>query len=80
MTCEHHGNLVICRPSGSYLAQIRLLGHRKWKTVSEHHASPESAMGAAMDCMTREHKRARVLFIDDSGYYEPNLVMEARRL
>ena len=24
-------------------------------------------------------KRARVLFVDSSGWYEPNVVMEARR-
>ena len=34
--------------------------------------------GAIME-MKQDHNRARVLFIDNSGWYEPHLAMEANR-
>lgn len=80
MTCETHGNLTICRPTGCFIGQVRRTGFRKWETVTMKHASAERALACAIRRMTREHKRARVLFLDASGYYEPNLMMEARRL
>ena len=66
-------------PKGFYLGQIRLRGHRLWETVTNPHDKPEPAMAGAVLKMTPEHKRARVIFVDDSGWYEPNQVMECTR-
>lgn len=41
--------------------------------------SPERAMSRAVAEMKEGHSRARVLFIDNSGWYEPHRVMEASR-
>lgn len=66
-------------PKGFYLGQVRLYGHRLWETVTGPHEKAETAMAEAVLKMSREHKRARVIFIDDSGYYEPSQVMECVR-
>lgn len=66
-------------PKGHYIGQIRLYGHRKWETVTEERDSATNAMAQAVMSMTERHKRARVLFIVDSGYYEPSIVMECHR-
>lgn len=72
-------NLHIHAPPGKYIGQIRRVGCRTWRTVTRDHASAESAMSSTLDYMKYNDKRARVLFCDDSGYYEPNLVMELKR-
>ena len=36
-------------------------------------------MTKAVAKMTKNDKRARVLFIEDSGWYEPQIMMEASR-
>jgi len=66
-------------PKGHYIGQVRLYGHRKWQTVTEEWSNAEMAMSEAVLQMKQDHKRARVLFIDDSGWYEPTIVMEAKR-
>jgi hypothetical protein len=58
---------------------VRKVGHRRWKTVTGKRRSAESALTAAASKM-RDMKRARVLFIDSSGWYGPNVVMEAVRV
>jgi hypothetical protein len=64
---------------GHYIGQVRKEGHRRWQSVTtRRRATPEAALkdvARNMDGM----KRGRVLFIDDSGWYEPNLVMEVNR-
>ena len=66
-------------PKGHYIGQIRLRGHRKWETVTPKRDTVENAMAQAVLSMTENHKRARVLFIDDSGYYEPTICFEGNR-
>jgi len=63
-------------PRGHYIGQVRGMGCRRWQTVTGRCRSAESALSKAALKM-RNHHRARVLFIDSSGWYEPNLVMEA---
>lgn len=65
-------------PRGYYIGQVRKHGHRLYETVTEHHATPELAMSEAALNM-KGMKRARVLFIDCSGWYEPNVIIEASR-
>lgn len=69
----------IHRPRGFYLGQIRLVGHQKWQTIETPFDKPEPAMASAVMKMTPEHKRARVLFVTDDGWYEPVIVMECKR-
>lgn len=66
-------------PAGKYIGQVRLYGHRKWDTVTMGCKSAEQAMSSAVMFMTANHHRARVLFITDDGWYEPNIVMECKR-
>lgn len=65
-------------PRGHYLGQIRLAGHRNWETVCKSRIA-ERAMARAVLKMGRNHKRARVLFVDTGGWYEPTQVMECSR-
>ena len=71
-------NLHICRPRGYYVGQVREAGYRRWTTATGRCKSAESALSKAALKM-HDMKRARVLFVDSSGWYEPNVVMEARR-
>lgn len=70
----------INRPHGHYIGQVRRTGCRLWKTVTGPRWSAHHALAAAVLKARRGYdvKRARVLFIDNSGYYDPHLVMEAR--
>lgn len=68
----------ILRPSGHYIGQVREIGHQRWQTITGRCKSGESAMSRAALKMRGKH-RARVLFIDNSGWYEPHIVMEAKR-
>ena len=74
MTTRIHIN----RPRGHYIGQVRHYGARRWATVTGHCKSPESAMSGAM-LHFEGMFRARVLFVDESGWYDPNVVMEASR-
>lgn len=69
----------IHQPQGYYLGQIRFAGHRRWETVTGKRNSAENAMALAVLYMTPAHYRARVLFVPDDDYYEPNVVMECKR-
>lgn len=71
-------NLHICWTRGYYIGQVRMPGCRKWHDVTGRCKTPESALSRAALKM-RGMKRARVLFVDSSGWYEPNVVMEAKR-
>lgn len=75
MNMQIHINI----PTGHYIGQVRLVGHKKWETVTEQRDNPESAMAEAVLSMSPRHIRARVLFVDAGGYYEPNIVMECKR-
>ena len=66
-------------PRGYYIGQIRLYGHQRWQTVTGKCRSDTSAMAKAVEKMTPDHKRARVLFITYDGWYEPSITMEAQR-
>ena len=69
----------INRPTGYYIGQTRRIGARRWSTVTGHCRSGEGALAAAVRTMRQDDKRARALFICDSGWYEPTIVMEAHR-
>lgn len=71
-------NLHICRSRGYYVGQVREAGYRRWKNATGKCRTAEAAMSRAALKM-HDMKRARVLFVDSSGWYEPNVVMEARR-
>ena len=77
--CAHYGDAIICVSTGRYVGQVRAVGCRRWETITRNCKTAESAFAIAVRKM-KNYKRARVLFIDDSGYYEPNLVMEGNRL
>lgn len=66
------------RARGHYIGQVRKSGHRLWQLVTQPCDSPEAALSFLAEAMAGM-KRGRVLFIDDSGYYEPTLVMEINR-
>ncbi len=66
-------------PRGHYLGQVRRRGARRWRTVTGKCRSETAAMAKAALSMGRDDKRARVLFIDNSGWYEPHVCMEASR-
>ena len=78
MTCQHFANVHICRPRGYYIGQLRGIGCRRWRTVTGHCRSDMGALRNAISKAGRDDKRARTLFIDRSGWYEPNLGAEAR--
>lgn len=63
---------------GYYIGQVRAFGFQRYRTVTGKCATAESAMSRAALKMEGYH-RARVLFIDNSGYYEPNVIMECKR-
>lgn len=67
----------ILRPRGHYIGQVRRAGHQLWTTVTGPRRSARHALAAAI-LRSENMKRARVLFIDNSPYYDPHVVMEAR--
>lgn len=67
-------NIHIHAPKGVYIGQIRKRGHRLWETVGKSRKYAKPAMIAAINAMSPDHKRARVLFCAD--WYEPTIVME----
>jgi len=78
MTCMHAGNLHICVPRGHYIGQLRGVGCRRWRTVTGKCRSSRTALMRAVAKAGREDKRARTLFIDHSGWYEPNICASAK--
>jgi len=71
-------HIHINRPTGYYIGQVRRHGARRWQDVTGRCKSTESALSLAASDMDGFH-RARVLFIDASGYYDPRVVTEAKR-
>ena len=69
----------ILRASGHYVGQVRRRGARRWETVTGKRATAERALAGAVLEMKDCHNRARALFIDASGWYEPHVAMEAKR-
>ena len=74
MTAPH-----IHAPRGHYLGQLKGFGCRKWRTVIKTRNSAKHALAGAVRKMTKNDKRARVIFCTDDGWYEPNVVMEASK-
>ena len=66
-------------PKGYYLGQIRKPWGRQWETVSKDLTDGRTAMAVAVLRMTKEHHKARVIFVTIDGYYDPHVVMEAKR-
>lgn len=64
-------------PRGTYIAQIREVGCRRWTTVPGSSKTAERAMVKAIQAMTSRSWRARVLFTVE--WYEPLIVMQANR-
>lgn len=71
-------NLHICWSSGYFIGQVRPEGMKSWRDVTGRCKTAEAALALAVS-RTHNPKRARVLFVDSSGWYEPNIVMEAKR-
>lgn len=71
-------HIHINRPSGYYIGQVRRYGARRWQGVTGKLKTAERALSLAASDMDGFH-RVRVLFIDTSGYYDPRVVMEAKR-
>lgn len=64
-------------PKGHYIGQVRRYGHRKWQTVTVPCTRAEQAMATAVQFMSADYHRARVLLIAD--WYDPTIVMECKR-
>ena len=71
-------SLHIHAPPGYYIGQVRASGARRWTTATGQCKTPEAALAKAALKM-RGMKRARVIFVDHAGWYEPSVVMEASR-
>lgn len=68
----------ICRPRGYFVGQVRGYGCRRWEDVTGRCRSAEAALSKAVRVMRGKH-RARALFVDTSGWYDPHVAMEASR-
>ena len=65
---------------GHYIGQVRGFGCRLWRTVTRKRHVKERAMAQAIAMMCEDDHRARVLWVGGRGsYYDPHVVMEARR-
>jgi hypothetical protein len=71
--------LHIHAPSGYYLGQVRGAGCVKWRTVIKTRNSWRNAMAGAVKRMGDGDRHVRVIFCTSDGWYEPNVVMEAKR-
>lgn len=69
------------KPSGYFIAQVKRFRARRWRTVDNErrHDSAVGALVAAVLAMKADDKRARVLWVTDDGWYDPDVRMEARR-
>ena len=70
--------VYIHAPRGYYIGQVRPYGHRLFTTVTGKCKSAETAMAGAARKMRNQH-RARVLFVDREGWYDPVVIMECKR-
>ena len=68
----------VLRTTGYYLGQVRPAFFRQWRTVTGRCRTAEGALAKAANEM-RSYKRARVLFVPRSPYYEPHVAIEALR-
>jgi hypothetical protein len=76
MTAEVH----ILWSRGRYLPQARQVGCRKWNDLAKPTRNKRRAFRIAGEALAGiGYKRARVLSVDRTGWYEPNVVMEAKR-
>jgi len=71
------GAIHICWAHGYFEGQIHRRGHRKWETVTGKCKSEKSAMKKAVDAMTYDHNRARVIMMEE--WYGPTVMMELKR-
>lgn len=71
-------NVHIHAPAGHYLGQIKYRWAKQWTTVTHHLTDPKTAMAIAVLRMEKKHNLARVIFVTDDGWYDPNVVMTAR--
>ena len=73
----------ILRVRGHYIGQVRGIGCRNWRTVTGKCRSAQGALSRTLAQMGRNDKRARALLMPNlemAGYYEPVVMMEARRM
>jgi hypothetical protein len=66
-------------PKGHYIGQVKRLWAKRWRTVTLNLLDAKTAMAIAVLRMDKEDSRARVLFVDTDGWYEPHVVMECKR-
>jgi hypothetical protein len=66
-------------PKGHYIGQVKRLWAKRWRTVTKDLLDAKTAMAIAVLRMDKDDHRARVLFIDDEGWYEPHVVIEATK-
>ena len=71
------GRIHVLMASGYYIGQIRDIGHRKFKTVTERCKSMEGALSKAAAKAKAWH-RIRVLLIDSNPYYGPTQVFDGK--
>lgn len=71
----------ILRVRGHYIGQVRGIGCRNWRTITGKCRSAQGALARAVAQMGRDDKRARALLIPnlEMSWYEPTVMMEARR-
>lgn len=69
----------IYAPAHYYLAQVRGIGCRNWRSLPDKYKYVQTAMCAAIMDMHENDKRARVLMIARDGYLDPIVVMEANK-
>ena len=68
----------ICWSRGYYIGQVRGRGCRKYEDVTGKCRSVEGAIAKAARRYRNNH-RLRVLFVDSSGWYGPNVMFEGKR-
>lgn len=66
-------------PNGYFLGQVRAGGAHKWRTVTQKCKTWNSALSRAVMKMEDHHKRARVIYVVESGYYDPTVIAEASK-
>ena len=71
--------LHIHAPKGFYLGQIRRRYARKFQTVTRELTEANTALAIAVLRWDKSHSEARVIFCTHDGYYQPHVVMEAKR-
>lgn len=70
-------SLHIHAPRGHFIGQVRPKGFRHWETVTGRRNDRGTCLRLAVTKMPFRGS-IRVLFVDESGYYEPSVVFEGR--